>query len=92
MESEDGSLRKPFSKQARGNYDVSVWKEIIKETTHLKLNSNSEVGKRNIGRFWEDSWCSETSLCELYPSLFFLVGTKEATVMEACQIHDHEVG
>lgn len=40
------------------------------------------VGKGDIVRFWDDSWCSETSLCELYPRLSSLTGSKEAKVVE----------
>lgn len=55
---------------------MNVWKEIIKETVHLKPNSIFEVGKGDGVRIWEDSWCTETPFCELFHSLFALAGTK----------------
>lgn len=34
-----------FSKKTRYSYGVGIWKEIMIETVHLKLNSDFEVGK-----------------------------------------------
>ena len=51
-----------FTKGVRGSYGVSIWKEILKEASQLRLNSSFVVGKEDRVRFWEDSWCSEVPL------------------------------
>ena len=50
-----------FTKEIRGSHGDSIWKEIQKEATNIKLNNSLVVGKGDKGRFWEDGWCK--SLC-----------------------------
>ena len=71
-----------FLKGVRGSYGVSMWKEIFKEAPQLKVNSSFKVGKGDRVRFWEDSWCSEVPLRDLFPRLYSLARSKEAKVME----------
>ena len=40
-------------------YWVSLWKEINKEASQLKLNNNFMIGDGIGVRFWEDTWCTE---------------------------------
>ena len=45
-----------------------------------KLNLNGVELSRI--KFWEDTWCGEGSLCEFFPSLFPLAGSKGALVAD----------
>ena len=58
-------------------------KKFFKEGPHLKLNSSLVLGDGSGIKFWEDSWCSEEPLCELFPLLYILAGSKGASVKEA---------
>ena len=33
-------------------------------------------------RFWEDSWCSEIPLCDLFPKFYSMAKSRETKVME----------
>ena len=46
------------------------------------MNSSFKVGKGYRVRLWEDSWCSEVPLRDLFPRLYSLARLKEAKVME----------
>ena len=35
-----------------------------------------------MARFWKDIWCGSTPLCEAFPSLFDLAGSKDAWVAD----------
>ena len=71
-----------FPKGVRGSYGVSTWKEILKEAPQLKVNSSFKVGKGDQVRFWEDSWCSEVTLRDLFPRIYSLARLEEAKVMK----------
>ena len=58
-------------------------KKFFKEGPHLKLTSSLVLGDGSRINFWEDSWCSEEPLCELFPLLYILAGSKGASVKEA---------
>ena len=49
----------------------------------LLLNNVSfSVGDGKRVRFWKDIWCGNMPLCEAFPSLFDLVGSKDAWVAD----------
>ena len=49
-----------FTKEVRRSYGIRLWKEILKEISHLKLNCRFVVGRGDRVRFWKGNWCSET--------------------------------
>ena len=58
----------------------------------LLLNNVSfSVGDGKRVRFWKDTWCGNTPLCEAYPSLFDLAVSKDARVAD-CWDSMGEVG
>ena len=71
-----------FTEGIRGSHGVSIWKEIHKEVAQIKLNSSLVVGKGDRVRFWEDSWCNEIPLCDLFPRFYPMAGSRETKVME----------
>ena len=71
-----------FPNGIRGSYGVSIWKEILKGAPQLKVNSSFKVGMGDRVKFWEDSWCSEVPLCDLFPRLYSPARSREVKVME----------
>ena len=61
---------------------LGLWKEISKEGLLLLNNVSFSVGDGKRVRFWKDIWCGNTPLCEAFPSLFDLVGSKDARVAD----------
>ncbi|RVW49203.1 putative ribonuclease H protein [Vitis vinifera] len=59
-----------------------LWKEISKEGLLLLNNVSFSVGDGKRVRFWKDIWCGNTPLCEAFPSLFDLAGSKDAWVAD----------
>ena len=66
----------------RDCFGVGLWKDISKEGSLIPKN----IGflERNGGRvkFWRDIWINGCALHDIFPSLFALVGSKEAWVAE----------
>ena len=81
-----------FTKEVRRSYGIRLWKEILKEISHLNLNCRFVVGKGDRLRFWEDNWCSEIPLCDLYPRLYSLAGSKDVKVMEVSENSEQGAG
>ncbi|KAL6329297.1 hypothetical protein AAG906_015506 [Vitis piasezkii] len=67
---------------AREGHGVGLWKEISKEGLLLLNNVSFSVGDGKRVRFWKDIWCGNTPLCEAFPSLFDLAGSKDAWVAD----------
>ena len=67
---------------AREAHGVGLWKEISKEGLLLLNNVSFSVGDGKRVRFWKDIWCGNTPLCEAFPSLFDLAGSKDAWVAD----------
>ena len=67
---------------AREGHGVGLWKEISKEGLLLLNNVSFSVGDGRRVRFWQDIWCGSTPLCEAFPSLFDLAGSKDAWVTD----------
>ncbi|RVW84765.1 LINE-1 retrotransposable element ORF2 protein [Vitis vinifera] len=66
----------------RDSFGVGVWKEIEKHWELFKSMISFAMGNRKRVKFWKDRWCSEESLCEIFPSLFALFDSKEAWVID----------
>lgn len=52
------------TKKVKGSFGVGVWKEILKESDHLKLNIRSELEEGDNVRFLENKWCTCVPLSE----------------------------
>ena len=61
---------------------MEFWKEIRKEWPLMKSNFVFSMGDARRVRFWEDRWCGDDALSLSSPSLFALVASKEAWVVE----------
>ena len=67
-----------FTRETRGSFGVGLWKDISKEGNKLKQECYFVLGNDNRVKFWEDIWCGESTLSEMFPSVYALVGTKRA--------------
>ena len=71
-----------FPKTTRGNSGLSPWKDISKEIGLMKLNRVFAIGDESKVRLWEDTWCGESPLCDIFPNLYMLAGTKGVKVAD----------
>ena len=70
------------TRDLRGGYGSSLWKEIRKEWPSFFQNAVLSVGDGRRINFWKDVWCGEEALCSKYPSLFNLALNKEAKIAD----------
>ena len=70
------------SSDLREGYGVGFWKEIRKEGSLLLKNITFFVGDDRRVKFWKEIWCGNNTLCETFPSLFALVNSKDAWVVD----------
>ncbi|KAF5452893.1 hypothetical protein F2P56_021410 [Juglans regia] len=65
---------------------MGLWKHIRRgwvvfhRHTRLQLGTGSKIG------FWKDAWCNNSVLQDLFPSLFLIASTKDATVAEVMEV------
>ena len=77
------------TRDIRGGYGTSLWKDIRKEWSSFFQNAVFSLGDGRRINFWKDVWCGEEALCSRYPSLFNLASNKEAKIAD---IWDRERG
>ena len=70
------------TRDLRGSYGTSLWKEIRKEWPSFFQNAVFSLGDIRRINFWKDIWCGEEALCSRYPSLFNLAPNKEAKIAD----------
>ena len=70
------------TRDLRGGYGTSLWKEIRKEWPSFFQNAVFSLGDGRRINFWKDGWCGEKALCSRYPSLFNLALNKEAKIAD----------
>ena len=70
------------TRDLRGGYGTSLWKEIIKEWLGFIQNAVFALGDGRIINFWNDIWCDEETLSSNFPSLFNLALNKGAKVAD----------
>ena len=70
------------TRDLKGGYGTSLWKEIRKEWPSFFQNVVFSLGDERRINFWKDVRGGEEVLCSSYPSLFNLALNKEATVAD----------
>ena len=70
------------TRDLRGGYGTSLWKEIRKEWPSFFQNAVLSLGGGRRINFWKDVWCGEKALCSKYHSLFNLALNKEAKIAD----------
>ena len=70
------------TRDLRGGYGTSLWKEIRKEWSSFFQNEVFSLGDGKRINFWKDVWCGEEAMCSRYPSLFNLASNKEAKIAD----------
>ena len=70
------------TREVREGFGVGFWKEIRKEGSLLQNKVVFSVRDGRRVRFWKDEWCGNNALCDSFPSLYALVASKEAWLVE----------
>ena len=68
------------SRDLRGGYGTSLWKDIRKEWFLFFQNAAFVIGDGRRINFWSDVWCGGEALSDRFPTLFNLATNKEAKV------------
>ena len=71
-----------YTRDTRGSYGTSLWKEISKEWLFFSQNAVFVLGDGRRINFWRDVWCGTEALCNRFPNLFNLATNKEAKVAD----------
>ncbi|KAJ9707156.1 hypothetical protein PVL29_002241 [Vitis rotundifolia] len=71
-----------YSREVREGFGVGLWKEIRKEGALLRNKVVFSVGNGRRVKFWNDNWCGNFSLSNLFPSLHAFASCKEAWLVE----------
>ena len=70
------------TRDLKGGYGTSLWKEIRKEWLVFFENAVFALGDGRRINFWSDVWCGGVALCNLFPILFNLASNKEGKVAD----------
>ena len=62
------------------SYGVGLWKSLRRWSVLVSNHLSFVVGDGKRMKFWEDSWCGDTSLIDAYHSLFTIACAKNAWV------------
>ena len=65
-----------------GLYGVSLWKNIRRGWHSLSRFIMYEIGDGSKVQFWLDRWCGTSSLADLYPELFRICCSKDASAAD----------
>ena len=71
-----------YTKTTRGNFGLGPLKDISKEIGLMKLNFVFAIGDGSRVRFWEDTWCGESPICDIFPNLYMVAVSKGVTVAD----------
>ena len=66
------------SRFPRESYGVGLWKSLRRWSVLVSNHLSFEVGDGKRTKFWKDSWCGDTSLIDVYSSLFTIACAKNA--------------
>lgn len=70
------------SKEAREDFRVGPWKEILKENFWVSENRISMIGDVTRVRFWTDPWCGTSTLKFSFIALYELAVNKNEIVAD----------
>ena len=70
------------TRDIRGSYGTSLWKEISKEWLSFYQNAVFVLGDGRRINFWRDAWSGAETLCNRFPNLFNIATNREAKVAE----------
>ena len=76
------------TRDLRGGYGTSLWKEIRKEWFVFFQNAAFVLGNGRRINFWSDVWCGGEALSNRFPTLFNLATNKEAKVADIWEIRE----
>ena len=76
------------TRDIKGSYGTSLWKEISKEWLFLSQNAVFVLGDGRRINFWRDAWSGAGALCNRFPNLFNIATNKEAKVAEIWDSRD----
>ena len=76
------------TRDLRGGYRTSLWKEIRKEWFVFFQNAAFVLGDGRRINFWSDVWCGGEALRDRFPTLFNLATNKEAKVADIWDIRE----
>jgi hypothetical protein len=65
-----------------GSHGVGLWKYICLGWQNFRRFFKYDVGEGSKIRFWDDVWCGERALKEVYPGLFSIASLKEASIAD----------
>ncbi|KAJ9678923.1 hypothetical protein PVL29_020968 [Vitis rotundifolia] len=80
-----------YTREVREGFGVGLWKEIRKEGALLQNKVVFSVGNGRRVKFWNDNWCGNFTLSNLFPSLYAFASFKEAWLVELWD-HSGDVG
>ncbi|XP_026441100.1 uncharacterized protein LOC113340095 [Papaver somniferum] len=69
-------------KDSKRTYRLGLWRGILNQSMLLRNGSKISVGRGNKTNFWNDVWCHEKTLKELFPRLWKVSRRKEASVKD----------
>lgn len=69
-----------FSKEPRGSYGCSVWKDIFREIEAYKSGIGYKIGRGNIVSFWHDIWCDATLLSLAFLEVYAIASLKFGSI------------
>ena len=78
------------TRDLRGGYGTSLWKEIRKEWPDFFQNAAFVLGDGRRINFWSDVWCGGEALSIRFPTLFSLATNKEAKVADIWEMREGE--
>ena len=70
------------TRDIRGSYGTSLWKDISKEWLFFYQNAVFVLGDGRRINFWRDAWSGAETLCNRFPNLFNIATNGEAKVAE----------
>ena len=70
------------TKEVRGRFGAGVWKAIKNSCGVFKVKTRLQVGSRTRVKFWEDRWCGETLLRDVFLGPNSTASSKDAWVVD----------
>lgn len=71
-----------FPKKSRLPFGISTWRGLTHVLPLFTSLTHWKIGKGEKVSFWKDRWCTKYPLAQLFPNLFEVGKTKNATVAD----------